>query len=205
MSLEKKLDEILRNSLLLPDRAVKTAIDGIAELTTKAGMDRYRLSQAVIMSGGLMAGVSAAGYWLSEPQNLLLSQLEAFEAAADLTILPFMAIRIKRYLLNSEDAKSFSTELYLKLTRAARFPLLFGSTLSLIGFYELSNIGIPLAAGIWGVFAGSLYAYLIDGKTNRWDKAKEWYRKFGENFSVRKTQALPRTDAFVTRAHYGQG
>ena len=184
------LEDKIWNAILLPDRAVKTAIDGVAELATKAGTDRYRLSQVVIMSSGLMAGVKAAGYWLSEPQNVADAVWGAWGAAVNLSVYPFIITpQIKAGSLNS-DVKSLPVELFLKFTRAVRFPLLLASISGVIGFYEgLDNIAIPDAVGEWQALMTSSYFYLIDGKTNRWDKLKEWYRKFEGNFSVRKTDA----------------
>lgn len=198
MNPEKKLEEIVWNAVLLPDRVVKTAVDGVAELTTKAGVDRYRLAQAAIISGGAMALVGMTGYWLDEPRNVAKTLESAWNASWDLVIIPFMILPyLKRFSASSEDVKS-PFELFFKASRIIRFPLLAQNITNLFGFYEgLSKIGIPGAGSNWESIMLCACLYLIDVKTNRWDNLKDWYGKFEEKSAQRKIQ--PGTNAFVEK------
>lgn len=204
MSLEKKISDIMWSAVLLPDRTIKTAFDGIAELTTnKAGVDRYRLAQAAIISGGAVAAVSAAGYLLGEPRSIQYGMLAAALSAVELTVTPFfLTPGIKKYAPMSADVKS-PLEPFFKLTRASRFPMLLGSTLGLIGLHEvLNNIGTPGGISELGTICISFYFYLIDGTTNRWQQLRDFYKRLEESFSVRKRQAQPGTDAFASQQYY---
>lgn len=189
MSLEKKLGEIAWNALLLPDRTVKTAIDGLASLISKTGVDRYQTAQAVILGAGIMAGASMAGYWLSEPRNVKEALYSTWDAAWDLAVYPFFVTpTIKWVSTNSGNAKNYFEPAF-SITRAVRFPLLATGISSLFGFYEgLNDIGIPGAANEWERVMFSAFLYLIDGKTNRWDRVKEWYGRMEERFSMNRTQ-----------------
>ncbi|MBI2175978.1 hypothetical protein HYU40_01340 [Candidatus Woesearchaeota archaeon] len=190
MNLEKKLGEIAWNALLLPDRTVKTAVDGLASLISKTGVDRYQVAQAVIIGGGIMAGFSMAGYWLSEPRNVRMASFEAVNAAFDLVVYPFLLTpRIKMFSTGFDNVKNFYETYFFAFTRPIRFPFLAIGVSSLFGFYEgLDNIGIPGAAGDWGKVMFAAFSYFIDGKTNRWDNAKELYRKVEGIFSIKGTQ-----------------
>lgn len=191
MGLEKKLGEIAWNALLLPDRTVKTAVDGLASLISRTGVDRYQVAQAVIIGGGIMAGISMASYWLSEPRNVKLMLYGAFDAALDLVLYPFIVTpRIKLLSTKFGNVKNYYETLFFGLTKPLRFPFLAVGVSELLGFYEgLNKIGIPGAASDWEMIMFSAFLYFIDGKTNRWDRVKEWYREMEEKFSTRRMQA----------------
>ncbi|MBI3036347.1 hypothetical protein HYY73_01125 [Candidatus Woesearchaeota archaeon] len=190
MGIEKKLGDIAWNALLLPDRTVKTAVDGLASLISKTGVDRYQVAQAVIIGGGLMAGASMAGYWLSEPRNVKSALFKAGDAFFNLVAYPFyLTPRIRMFSTKFDDVKNIPGTLFFTFTRPIRFPFLAIGISSLFGFYEgLDNIPIPGAAGDWENIMFSAFLYFIDGKTNRWDMAKEWYRRMEGKFSITRTQ-----------------